>query len=41
MIDLILVLVIAGAFLLGFKAGNTFNTLGDLAQAGIDKLKNN
>ncbi len=39
MIDLILTAVILGSFVLGFKAGNTFKSFGDLIQAGVDKLK--
>ncbi len=39
MIDLIIICVIAGAFVLGFKSGQKFKSVGDLLQAGIDKFK--
>ena len=39
MIDAILMAVIVGAFLLGFKAGNKFASFGELLQAGVDAVK--
>lgn len=39
MIDLILIAAFVGTFALGFKAGNAFKNVGEMLQAGLDKMK--
>lgn len=39
MIDLILVVFVGAVFYGGFKAGNSYKTVGDMLRAGLDQLK--
>lgn len=38
MIDLILISFVLGVFYAGFKAGNSFKTIGEMLRTGLDKI---